>query len=69
MRSGNMFQRIDGSKVDVVGPRLVYCLVHLAGLLFAVYRVHAMGLLPTNVSDWNFVLGEGVRWRGVSGMV
>jgi hypothetical protein len=64
LRSGNIFQRIEGSRVDVTGPRFVYCMVHLAGLMFALYRVQLMGLLPTNVSDWSGSIGNGGFGRG-----
>jgi len=43
-------------------------LIHLAGLLFAVYRVALMGLLPVNVGDWSGSIVGGQRgegWRGV----
>ena len=33
-------------------PRLIYCAVHSLGLLFALYRIQGMGLLPTSASDW-----------------
>ena len=33
-------------------PRLVYCAIHGAGLAFALYRIHLMGLLPTHLADW-----------------
>jgi len=39
-------------KLNILGPRLLYCLIHIAALSFAVYRIHLMGLLPTHLSDW-----------------
>ncbi len=62
-----MFQRPEGSNVDVVGPRVVYCLCHLAGLLFALYRVMLMGLIPLSVADYSgsIVGGGGGGWVGV----
>lgn len=70
LRSGQVFQRIDGSKVDVITPRVSYCLIHLAGLLFAIYRVGLMGLLPVNVGDWSgsIVGGRSGGWIGVRGL-
>ena len=61
LQSGMMFQRPEGSKVDVLGPRVVYCLCHLAGLLFALYRVMLMGLIPLNVADYSgSIVGDRV---------
>jgi dolichol kinase len=55
--------------VDVIGPRVSYCLIHLAGLLFAIYRVALMGLLPINVGDWSgsIVGGRNGDWVAVRG--
>ena len=42
----------DGGAVDILTPRLVYCAVQAAGLLFALHRLNGMGLLPTRAADW-----------------
>lgn len=47
-----MFVADPEGKLNVAVPRLMYCAIHAAGLLFAVYRINMMGLLPTNLSDW-----------------
>lgn len=52
LNSGNAFRQIPGSRVDVISPRIMFCGIHFLGLLFAIYRVNMMGLLPTHVSDW-----------------
>lgn len=39
--------------VDVMIPRLLYCLVYLGQLAFAAYKLDCMGLLPTYPSDWS----------------
>lgn len=39
-------------KVDVLKPRLMYCLIHFGQLLFALNKLAVMGLLPTHASDW-----------------
>ena len=52
VKSGNAFRPIPGSRVDVIVPRILFCGIHMLGLVFALYRVNMMGLLPTHVSDW-----------------
>lgn len=52
IHSGNAFRPIPSSRVDILSPRLIFCGIHFLGLLFAIYRVNMMGLLPTHVSDW-----------------
>lgn len=52
LNSGNVFRPIPGSRVDIRTPRVLFCGIHLLGLIFALYRVNMMGLLPTHVSDW-----------------
>jgi ER membrane protein complex subunit 4 len=39
--------------VDVLVPRVIYCLVYLGQLGFAAYKLDKMGLLPTHASDWS----------------
>ena len=54
LASGKPFEPLSDAsgKVDVTGPRLLFCAIQAAGLAFAVYRLNVMGLLPTTVSDW-----------------
>ncbi len=39
-------------RLDVIGPRVIFCLVQAAGLAFTLWKLNGMGLLPTHVSDW-----------------
>lgn len=39
-------------KLDTFTPRLLYCLIHLGQFVFGLYKLNAMGLLPTHASDW-----------------
>ena len=39
-------------QVDVIVPRLIYVAIQIGQLLFAAYKLDAMGLLPTYASDW-----------------
>ena len=39
-------------RLDAVTPRALYCSIQMAGLLFALYRLNGMGLLPTHTSDF-----------------
>jgi hypothetical protein len=65
-----MFQRPEGSKVDVISPRMTFCMIHLAGLLFALYRVMLMGLLPISIADYSasIVDHHNGGWIGVRGL-
>lgn len=47
-----LFARMADPGVDLSGPRALFCLVNLAGLCFALYKLDGMGLLPTHASDW-----------------
>lgn len=42
----------EDGKLDVVTPRALFCSIQMAGLLFALYRLNGMGLLPTHTSDF-----------------
>lgn len=42
----------DFKQLDTLTPRLLYCLVHSAQLLFGLYKLNAMGLLPAHPADW-----------------
>lgn len=50
--SGKTFQPFRDGKVDVAGPRLLYCLLHFGGMLMGLWKLNKLGLLPTHVSDW-----------------
>ena len=39
-------------QLDLLKPRLVFCAIQIAGLLFALNKLQGMGLLPTNPSDY-----------------
>ena len=39
-------------QLDLLKPRLVFCAVQMAGLIFALNKLQGMGLLPTNPSDY-----------------
>jgi hypothetical protein len=52
--------------VDALTPRLLYVLIQAAGLLFALTRLNAMGLLPTRAADYASGLppAAAVEWVG-----
>ncbi len=52
MLPGAVFRDDEDGKLDIMTPRALYCAIHLAGLLFALYRLNGMGMLPTHVSDF-----------------
>jgi len=52
MRSGKTFERFADANTDVTGPRLAFCAIQVVGLAMALYKLNAMGLLPTHASDW-----------------
>lgn len=39
-------------KLDLLKPRLIFCAIQMAGLIFALNKLQGMGLLPTNPSDY-----------------
>ena len=60
------FKSIPGSKVDVVLPHIMFCMIHFGGLVFALYRMHLMGLFPTHVSDWlSLISSPGISEQAV----
>jgi ER membrane protein complex subunit 4 len=70
LKSKLMFQPDPEGKLNVVAPRLLYCLIHAGGLAFAIYRIHLMGLLPTHLADWvASVQAPGVVDRAVTGLL
>ena len=40
------------NRLEVLGPRALFCLVQACGLAFTLWKLNGMGLLPTHVSDW-----------------
>ena len=52
--------------MDALTPRLLYILIQAAGLLFALTRLNAMGLLPTRAADYASGLppAAAVEWVG-----
>jgi hypothetical protein len=42
----------DWPGLDVITPRLLYCLVQVGQLVFGMYKLNGMGLLPVYPSDW-----------------
>ncbi|KAJ1835357.1 hypothetical protein IWW55_007026 [Coemansia sp. RSA 2706] len=45
-------ERVKGAKVDLSMQKLVFVAINVAGILFGIYRLSIMGLLPTTTSDW-----------------
>lgn len=39
-------------QLDIITPRILYCLVHSGQLLFGLHKLNSMGLLPVFPSDW-----------------
>jgi hypothetical protein len=52
LSSGEMFKADAEFKLDTLTPRLLYCLVHSGQIVFGLYKLNAMGLLPVHASDW-----------------
>lgn len=42
----------DWPQLDVLLPRILYCLVQCAQIIFGLYKLNGMGLLPVYPSDW-----------------
>lgn len=42
----------DEGRLNVTLPRLLFCLINLGGLAFALWKINGMGLLPTTASDY-----------------
>eukprot|EP00873_Tetraselmis_striata_P044240 jgi/Tetstr1/464504/TSEL_009262.t1 len=51
VQSGTMFKKSD-PELDVTSPRLLFVAIQLGGLVFTMYKLNGMGLLPTHASDW-----------------
>ncbi|KAF5838952.1 hypothetical protein DUNSADRAFT_1897 [Dunaliella salina] len=53
LSSGQMFQKEpEWPQLDVLLPRLLFCLVQGAQIVFGLYKLNNMGLLPVYPSDW-----------------
>lgn len=52
LTSGQTFERFADANTDMTGPRLVFCAIQVVGLAMALWKLNAMGLLPTHASDW-----------------
>ncbi|KAF3628092.1 putative pre-mRNA-processing factor 6-like [Capsicum annuum] len=49
---GKVFEPYKDSKVDLLGPKLVFVALNLVGLGLGVWKLNTLGLLPTHASDW-----------------
>uniref|UniRef100_A0A2P2LP38 ER membrane protein complex subunit 4 n=1 Tax=Rhizophora mucronata TaxID=61149 RepID=A0A2P2LP38_RHIMU len=49
---GNVFEPYKNSKVDLLGPKLLFIALNLGGLALGVWKLNTLGLLPTHASDW-----------------
>jgi hypothetical protein len=52
LSSGPTFARFADKGVDTTLPRLLFCALQGAGMLYALSKLNSMGLLPTHASDW-----------------
>jgi len=50
--SSKVFIAFKDPKVNTIMPQLLFCLIQAGGFLVALYKLNAMGLLPTHTSDW-----------------
>ncbi|CAN6482243.1 unnamed protein product [Victoria cruziana] len=49
---GKVFEPYKDSRVDTVAPKLVFIALNLAAMGLGVWKLNALGLLPTHASDW-----------------
>ncbi|KAK9210817.1 hypothetical protein WN943_000190 [Citrus x changshan-huyou] len=49
---GKVFEPYKDSKVDLLGPKLLFIALNLGGLALGVWKLNTLGLLPTHASDW-----------------
>ncbi|KAG7037662.1 ER membrane protein complex subunit 4 [Cucurbita argyrosperma subsp. argyrosperma] len=49
---GKVFEPYKDSKVDLLGPKLLFIALNLGGLALGVWKLNTLGLLPTHISDW-----------------
>ncbi|KAH9760264.1 ER membrane protein complex subunit 4 [Citrus sinensis] len=47
-----VFEPYKDSKVDLLGPKLLFIALNLGGLALGVWKLNTLGLLPTHASDW-----------------
>lgn len=52
LKSGEEFPPDETGMLNTIGPRIVYSLIQALQLFFALYKLNAMGLLPSHASDW-----------------
>eukprot|EP00798_Chlamydomonas_sp_ICE-L_P026985 gene26985-9000_t len=51
--SGSVFPKEeDWPNLDTLTPRALYCVVHFGQIVFGMYKLNGMGLLPVFPSDW-----------------
>ncbi|KAG5121463.1 hypothetical protein JHK84_039803 [Glycine max] len=50
--SGMVFEPYKDNKVELLGPKLLFIALNLGGLALGVWKLNALGLLPTHTSDW-----------------
>ncbi|KAJ1410286.1 TMEM85/ER membrane protein complex subunit 4 [Sesbania bispinosa] len=48
----DMFEPYKDSRVELLGPKLLFIALNLGGLALGVWKLNALGLLPTHTSDW-----------------
>ncbi|XP_039008331.1 uncharacterized protein LOC120136344 [Hibiscus syriacus] len=49
---GKVFKPYKDSKVEHLGPKLLFIALNLGGLALGVWKLNTLGLLPTHASDW-----------------
>lgn len=49
---GKVFEPYKDSKVELLGPKLLFIALNLGGLALGVWKLNTLGLLPTHASDW-----------------
>ncbi|KAH7842521.1 hypothetical protein Vadar_006298 [Vaccinium darrowii] len=49
---GKIFEPYKDSKVELLGPKLLFIALNLGGLALGVWKLNTLGLLPTHASDW-----------------
>ncbi len=42
----------EDGKLNILFPRILYCLIQGGALAFGLWKLHTMGLLPTHASDF-----------------
>ena len=53
LNSGQVFPKEDEwPQLDVLTPRLLFCVIQAAQFLFGLWKLDGMGLLPAYASDW-----------------